>query len=176
MGLNGDTVLDSGDVFVGWIPGESYGYKRRLRVTVDVRMEALTRRDTYETTDHRKVTRPLSFSICMSIWSGQSIVSCGQVAEALSEIDKLALGFTHEDITALAELHASAHLNDMRAACVHQDTTVPEHVSDHERTSWRLDNVPACPVTGYKYGHAWLLETLPEHVTTEYVRELLHLS
>lgn len=175
MGLNGNTVLESGDVFVGMVSGESFGYKRNLRVTVDVRMEELTRRESYETTDHRQVERPLSFALSVGIWSGSRMVSGGQCTEVLRELVKLAPGFTREDIQALADLHATSHLNDMQAACDHQVIPeLPADVNALNRTSWLLDNVRPCPLTGYRYGHAWLLRTIPG-LTTQRVRDLLHI-
>lgn len=67
------------------------------------------------------------------------------------------------------------HLNDAHAACAHMtpamlnpDTdTLAAYVAEHPGAdrygqavqSYRLDNV-RCPETGYKYGSAWLAETV----------------
>jgi hypothetical protein len=102
-------------------------------------------------------------------------VSGGQCTEVLRELVKLAPGFTREDIQALADLHETSHLNDMQAACDHQVIPeLPEDVNALNRTSWLLDNVRPCPLTGYRYGHAWLLRTIPG-LTTQRVRDLLHI-
>jgi hypothetical protein len=181
QGLNGEVVLNAKDITVGYVPASEYysqNARRSLRVTVTVGMEALTRQDEYETTDHRKVTRPLDFSITTAVWNwnGTDWVAGGATVEPLRHLVKLAPGFTQSDIDGLLEL-SKHHLSGMRPGCVHQqDVMVPEDVPQHERAHWMLDNAPACPETGYKWGHAWLLETLPEWLTADYVRGLLHLA
>ena len=57
------------------------------------------------------------------------------------------------------------HLNGMRAGCAHQ---VPVMETDqYGRTVPSLDLTPPCPLTGYKYGHAWLVEPLPADIIAE---------
>jgi hypothetical protein len=173
-GLNGETVLNAKDIVVGWVPGEEYGRKQNLKVTVSVRMEELTRQEEYETTEHQTVKRPLDISITTSVWrpDGRDILSGGATVEPLRELVRLADGFTPDDIAALLEL-SRHHLNGMQAACAHQVPAVPE--SGKPDTTYALDHTPACPETGYKYGSKWLLEVLPEHITPGYVRTLLHI-
>ena len=86
------------------------------------------------------------------------------------------------------------HLNDMKAACVHQrwfgwdekpidpskpTNTYGTHFEGQKSASWNLlgwvrpDEHPdglmtkECPVCGYKYGTAWLKEDLPAEIIAE---------
>jgi len=159
-GLNGEIALSREDVYVGTVPGTGYGYKRNLRVTVTVTMERLDRRDEYETTDHRKVRRPLDFSITTAVWhpDWRDIVSGGATVEPLAELTGYAPGFDAGKATALVKL-AGWHLNGMTAGCDH---VAPVMETDgYGRTVPSLDLTPPCPVTGYRYGSAWLVRELP---------------
>jgi len=162
QGMNGTVVLNSGDVYIGKVPGEPYGYKRNLRVTVDVRMERLNRRPAYETTTHEMVTEPLDFAITTGVWqpSGRDIVSGGATVEPLHELTSLAPGVTPEMVAELIDM-AAWHLNAMQAGCVHQEPRYRKNPR-YGNTEIDLDNTPACPETGYRYGHAWLVHELPE--------------
>lgn len=60
------------------------------------------------------------------------------------------------------------HLNDMRAACAHQQAEADRLYRDlpgygHERARWIELRALSCP-EGYKYGSAWLIELLPAKV------------
>lgn len=158
-GLNGEEVFRREDVFVGRVPGESYGYKRPLRVTVSVRLESEDRRDEYETVTHEKVSKPLTFAITTAVWipSGKDWVSGGATVEPLRELTEFAAGFNAEKAQALADLDRY-HLNGLRAGCVHQTPVYEE--KPYRRVD--LDATLPCPETGYRYGHAWLVEVLPD--------------
>jgi hypothetical protein len=69
-GLNGTIMLNTGPdgLTVGKVPGAAYGYKRSLKVTVDVRIERLERHATYQTTGHEQVTGPLSLTVTTNVW------------------------------------------------------------------------------------------------------------
>ena len=54
------------------------------------------------------------------------------------------------------------HLNDMRPECAHMD--LPEDRSYDARKGI------TCPITGYKYGTAWLYEDVPGGVIAELER------
>lgn len=164
QGLNGETVLEIKDLYVGMVPGAEYGYKRNLRVTVDICMERLNRRESYETTEHKTVTSPLDFALTTAVWnlsrSNPDIVSGGATTEPLREMVAFAPGFDADKARELADLGDRWHLNGMRAGCAHQTPVIAPDNYGREVPS--LDLTPACPETGYKYGHAWLLETLPD--------------
>lgn len=57
------------------------------------------------------------------------------------------------------------HLNTMRAGCAHQQVVMERGPYGRERPS--LDRTPPCPITGYRYGHAWLVEIPPDDVLAE---------
>lgn len=80
---------------------------------------------------------------------------------------------THWEVTAAIDrLWERWHLNDMRAACAHQTKPeVPEGVAS--RTHWLLDNTPPCPVTGYRYGSAWLHAPLDDQALTDLLTTFL---
>ena len=176
-GLNGTIMLntpsnrpghhyhDITGLTIGSTPGAPYDYKRSLKVTVDIRIEQLD--GARETTDHLTIAGPLDFAIQTNVWqpSGKDIVTGGQAHHVLDELDSYTYG--EELVRFLKEAADTWHNNGLRAACTHQDDTVPEGVTDV--IGWRLDNVPPCPQTGYKYGSKWLIEPL----TDEFVRELL---
>lgn len=154
-GLNGETVLDREDVLVGTVSGEEYGYKRNLRVTVSVRMEELGRQEEYETTDHRKVSRPLDFSITAAVWRpDRRDIVMSTPGDGIKQLLD-ATNPQHAELIALSKYH----LNGMRAGCIHQTAVYRDGRYGREVD---LDATPPCPITGYKYGSAWLLEELPE--------------
>jgi hypothetical protein len=106
------------------------------------------------------------------------IVSAGQTVDLVREITEPAGSLTTEDTRRFAELWDKWHLNAMRAACAHMDLSVvpddlPAYTSYEDRkaglldrSGWMLANV-RCPVTGYKYGSAWLAENVPDEVVEE---------
>lgn len=163
-GLNGTTVLKAVDLPVARIPGASYGYKRSLLVTVELRVERLQRRAVYETVNHEKVTEPYEFACTTSVWrpDGKDIVAGGATTEPLLEAAEHATswcpGFNAATALELAALGNIWHLNAMQAACAHQEV-VWEDSKYGRRPS--LDDTPRCPQTGYKYGSAWLVKPLP---------------
>ena len=170
-GMNGTIMLNvpDGKMMVGRVDGEPYGYKRLLRVTVELRIERLERQDTYETVEHETVTAPLDFAITTHIWRPdlRDIVYCGATARPLREIVDYAAGWDARMVAALADLERW-HLNDLKAGCAHQGV-VYEDSPYGRRPSLSL--TPPCPVTGYRYGTKWLIEPLPER----FVPDLLEL-
>lgn len=59
-------------------------------------------------------------------------------------------------LAAVEELWADWHLNDMQAGCAHQEVVYED--APYYRPS--LDATLPCPVTGYRYGSAWLHKPL----------------
>lgn len=94
---------------------------------------------------------------------GDDFVSGGAGLPALPEHEIMFdAGWSRARYGELRELAERWHLNTMRAACAHQ--TVVWASDRYGRQAPSLDLTPACPVTGYKYGHAWLVEPLPAEV------------
>lgn len=177
-GLNGTILLnapDSPGVTVGYVPGEPYGYKRKLRVTVEFRVERLERAETYETTTHTRVTAPLEFALTTAVWEPptrtreRDIVTGGATIEPLVDVlehGELAPGFTREKVERLIEMFEQHHLNAMKAGCAHQTVALDPKGRGYD-THYALDHTPACPETGYRWGRSWLLEPLPEGFVDE---------
>lgn len=67
----------------------------------------------------------------------------------------------------LVELADRWHLNTLRAGCAHQAPTVKRLLASGTPHRDLLDEVPPCPETGYRYGHAWLVEPLPDEILVE---------
>jgi hypothetical protein len=58
------------------------------------------------------------------------------------------------------------HLNDMQAGCVHmRDMIVPETHDEKDDQVYQIKHW-VCPVTGYRYGSAWLVSELPDAMLT----------
>lgn len=77
--------------------------------------------------------------------------------------------WTQADIDSLVAIWERWHLNTMRAGCAHQ----PKSSIVYENKPYRrvdLENTPRCPVTGYKWGSAWLAEPIPDDVLVEFHR------
>lgn len=162
-------------VYLGKVSGESWGYKRPLKTYIHI---ALRRQSSFgsepreqETTDHRTVVDPLELSVTYSTrktWATRDDddpwVSCGAgAAEAVAEIT------TREAAPEVFERIARLipwHLNGMSAGCDHQ--TVEYESSPYGRRPSLSDTLP-CPVTGYRYGSAWLLRELPDEIVEDAV-------
>jgi hypothetical protein len=164
------TILKIENLFVGTVSGDKYGYKRNLRVTIDVEIER-TGRDA-ETIHHLPAEDPPRFSISGGVWNPNrtDYISYGQITDVLAELTTYAPGFDAGKAAKLAALWERWHLNDMRAGCVHQGE--PAYRQGRYGPEVDLSSVPPCPETGYRYGSAWLVEELPEGFEAE-LRALL---
>lgn len=170
-GMNGDILINTRPegIPIGTLPGELYGYpKFHLQVTAEVRVERLKRQEVYETIEHDRVREPLDFAMTTDVWrpDRQDIVAGGATVEPLGQVTKFAHGWTPEKVTTLASLF-DWHLNSMTSACAHQEVVWEDE--PYRRPS--LDLTPNCPITGYKYGHSWLVKPLTE----DFVVNLLNL-
>lgn len=112
--------------------------------------------------DHREIPeyKQLSFTGVLtskhgSIKAERGLISLGQNYEYLNEIEFPARGFDQRKIERIAKLWSEWHLNDMRSHCVHQNQAI----------AWDL--VDPCPITGYKAGHAWLVNPVSDDVISE---------
>lgn len=128
----------------------------------------------FNTVEHQPAGRHLRLSITGDVIDpkrrGEArYISGGQIVDSLAEVVKFAQGWDRRSVDELAALWRRWHLNDMRAGCAHV-----EPVYEIDRYGQRvpsLDHTPACALTGYRYGHAWLVEELPEEVVA-YVKSL----
>ncbi len=81
------------------------------------------------------------------------------------DIDRDLLAMLSPQAHRIHELAERWHLNTMRAGCAHQ--TIRYGTKRYGRKVPSLDATEPCPVTGYKYGHAWLVEVPPAEVLDE---------
>ena len=142
------------------------GYK----VTAEVRRELTTRpmtSVTHEELPAGQMTVAITFEVKDPKKRGDNaFISAGQTPPEDRVIVTLPSTVAAKDedrrweaVRAVERLWAGWHLNKMRAACAHQVVPeVPEGVAS--RTSWLLDNTEPCPLTGYRYGTAWLFDPL----------------
>jgi hypothetical protein len=156
---------------LGRVKGENYGYKRSLAVTVDIELK-----------DSEK---GLVLSICGYIWNTKrtNIICGGQCNDELKHLlfrqQFTTFKPTFKDARRLFQIWERWHLNDMRAGCEHQrkakwdekllDDTKPATQNNMATWTYRKDNpkgllAEPCPECGYKYGTAWLFETIPADV------------
>lgn len=96
-------------------------------------------------------------------------VSCGQNVDDLRSVTHdLAPGLTPADVTELTDIWDRSHLNGLRALCAHQ--VMPDRVDGRLPDAWR-EQVPVCPVSGYRAGSAWLVADASADIAR--VREIL---
>lgn len=131
---------------------------------------ALTERTgSFTTTAHEPAERVTRLSVIGGVRDGarRDYSTSGQIIDDVAAVRDFAPGWTAQDVASLVAIWRRWHLNDTRAGCVH----VPEPLM--EDTPYRrvdLVNTPACPVTGHRYGHAWLMEEPPADVLAEFRR------
>lgn len=150
------------NLFLGYTPDN-------LRVYVDVTVRRRTG-EGFRTIEHELSGAFDELAITGSVYAGKSgkldsqFVSGGQcvgdAASVLADGGRLARGAAEADVRLIVEAWPRWHLNGMRAGCAHV-----EPVGD--TASGRLDSTPECPVSGYRWGSAWLVEPLPHGLIDE---------
>lgn len=135
---------------------------------VVVDLEIRRRPGTATTVDHVDIVDPLEVSLTGTVheYRHREPYGAGQIVDTLADIVTPAPGWTLEEIRELATLWDRWHLNTMRAACAHM---VPGDLvrEDNGYGGTRIstsDPRNVCPDTGYRYGHAWLVEPVPADV------------
>lgn len=155
--------------------------RERLGTTADrsyvvVTLELRRHAGTWQTVTHETVTDPLELSLTGEVveYRHREPYAGGQVVDTLADIVTPAPGWTLEEIAELATVWDRWHLNTMRAACAHM-TPADLAREDNGYGGTRISTTDprnTCPVSGYRYGHAWLTELLPDDVA-ERVRYLM---
>lgn len=110
--------------------------------------------------DHKPLDGYYRFSAMGSLWLRSNSPDCYSAGWMLEEAWPLPAA------RPLVRLWRAWHLNDMQAGCAHQ--TRPDDMS----MSDALAKVPPCPVTGYRFGSAWLVRVIPDDVVAE-MREVI---
>jgi hypothetical protein len=125
-------------------------------------------RENGRTVRHDPIGEYLALTVSATVWSTRTqrgdCHTAGQCVDELLGVEPDG-ALREYEIRHLVKVWREWHLNDMRAGCVHQDP--PPGMSMTER----LKSVPPCPETGYRYGHAWLVEPLPAE-TERFVRAM----
>lgn len=126
------------------------------------------------TVTHEKVSGEVLFFSAMghsvakfARHNSENWISGGQMLDDLLQITDPAPGWTLEEIRAFHRLWKNWHLNGMNAGCQHVPTPVYRKNERYGYQEVDLDNTPACPETGYRYGHAWLLRPIPATIIDE---------
>ena len=153
------------DMVIGRVSGDYAGYRNSAELVVSVSVQRI---DTpQETTDHRTLDGVTRLSISAGVWNRArtDFLIGGQCRDALDNMVSYAPGWNRRKVRRLGEIWDAWHLNDAQAGCDHQ---VPVMEQDrYGRTVPSLSRTPPCPVTGYKYGHAWLARELPDAIIEE---------
>jgi hypothetical protein len=117
------------------------------------------------TLELRDTPKGKELSICGEIWQSdkRDIEMGGQCLDHLAaEIRTYSNGWNLEKLAKLVDIWRRWHLNGMRTECEHQRA---------RGETWETHPSEECPDCGYKLGHAWLFEPLPQEVI-EYVQSI----
>lgn len=99
--------------------------------------------------------------------SSENWIGGGQMMDELLEITDPAPGWTLAEIKAFHRLWKNWHLNDMNGGCQHVPDPLYRKNDRYGYQEVDLENTPACPKTGYRWGHAWLYRPIPAVVVDE---------
>jgi hypothetical protein len=133
---------------------------------------------TAETVDHRQIASFDRVSVTFSLigrghgfdpltmrsgWApDRSQFSFGQIPKRERRIhDRAKSPVSTEHRRLIESVWEQHHLNDVNAGCIHMaDFTVPEQHDEKDDVAYQLKHW-ACPVTGYRWGHKWLVREIP---------------
>ena len=178
-----DYVIGKATERVGTFAGEPWGVNYPVGLVLEVRTERPQHPETSLTTEH--LHTPADAVGYSFVW----VATCrrrdpylastpgGCFPEMLAEGSAVTFcdGWNRERLLKASELAERWHLNQMRAACAHQE--IVYELDRYGRAVPSLDLTPACPGTpdtrgrvrggGYRYGSAWLFEVVPDEVAAE---------
>lgn len=153
------------------MPEQIIGYTDdRERVSVEISLTTHSGR-TFETVNHDSVTSVTRLSIVGNLYGPhcRNPWACGQIRNDVRRVTRPSKGWTLEDIARLADIWEHWHLNDMRAACAHM--SLPTDTSYDARQHITCPRVRLVKnQKHYRYGHAWLVESLPIDVLADVQR------
>jgi hypothetical protein len=144
---------------------------RPFGVIVDVTLERET--GTAVTVDHETIAAPVRLSITGEVSrtdgrrsDGAVYVSAGQIVDYLDSLDTLSPGWSAAEVSELAAIWRDWHLNTMTAGCAHLPADQLTREADRyspggTRVKCGDGTVNTCPVSGYRWGSAWLTRPLP---------------
>lgn len=164
-------------ILIGWYYGDPERERQRRALRVTAKLEV--RAGSFRSVDHSMVTDPIVLSV-----QGEFDGGMGQIVMSSNEWRPLlthwATGWDDDRLGELLDLWDRWHLNDLRAACRHQQehpamavgaAELPEPWLSEKQgypdlIGYRLDTVPPCNEVEppYHYGRSWLTEALPAEV------------
>lgn len=135
-----------------------------VRLVITVELQPMQRPEDFQTVEHEPTPADaLAVSVTHEFFrrdrsrsSGSWLLSCGASTPDIPADATWDAGWNAERYTVLQQMAERWHLNGLNAGCVHQ--TVVWEDAPYRRPSLTLTE--PCPVTGYKYGHAWLTDPL----------------
>ena len=128
-----------------------YGCGRKINL-VTIEME-------YKTNNSNKK----SFSVCGDVWNAKhtDVICCGQCLDTIAE-------YMHNNkkFNTILRLWRRYHLNDMHTGTPKQERAIIEMYGtlniDYDIICMYLKHIKLYDDNGYKYGHGWLYEAIPE--------------
>ena len=151
------------------------------RVKVEIDVKRVDSRE-YRTVDHETITHVDRFTVSAVIderparggrWRDYS---AGQCIEDVAKVTDFAPGWDAAKLKTLLRVWRDWHLNDVQSDCAHMHVapigssvlgievgridSPEQNVLSH----YTINRALVCPVTGYRYGHAWLVKPLDDQV------------
>lgn len=147
------TWVDDGDAF-------------EMLVRISLTNSQTANGDAFRTIHHKPVDPDtLSLAITHELRKGRTWQSMGAGVPDVPDSVTWRNGWDRAKYERLQEFSQDWHLNDLRAGCAHQ--TVVYETDRFGRSVPSLSKTEECPLTGYRYGQAWLVAKLPEEVVHE---------
>lgn len=143
----------------GYVGRTSRGDRLWLEIELRQQQNVASR----QTVEHEPASESLELSISGLLvpYRARTVHGAGQVTDDLKHVTEPAEGWTVSELRKLLAVWERWHLNGLKAGCVHMP----------EGTALGTE----CPVQAadpkiekpYRYGHAWLVEVLPDEVEAQ---------
>lgn len=146
-----------------------YDGRGRKINAVDIKVELRNKEKAKNWETLKEVQNVPELSMTGNIWNGRhsDIISGGQ---NLEEIGKLFSG--NKDLKRLIEIWREYHSNDLKAGTKKQSEAIEKWEAegnkyDYDKAIEHLKSIGLYEDNGYKYGHGWLYQPIPESVIKE---------
>ena len=119
----------------------------------------------FETVNHEKIQNCLILSISGYAWNARrhDCAYAGQIYDELTDQNIKEYLIPSHKLAAIVAIWKRWHLNDLKAACIHQKDFSANDPKWHEKAA---EESKKCP-NGYQYGSSWLVEPLPLEIAAE---------
>ena len=148
---------------------DGYGNGRKTcRVELEIQLRERESVAPHLTIDLEPIGQYTELAICGNVWNHieTDLVQFGQMYDAMLDY------FPHSPLVAeIVKVWKRWHLNGLKAGTRTQAKAIDAYKRNNPL--WRYDYGEACEILkglnlyedqGYKYGHAWLVEPLPEEI------------